>query len=162
MRFGSIGAFVRFLETRPAAVAEGRKRGMEAAAQLFERTAKDMIGEEITEWAPLAASTVAEKQRLGFTGRISPTDPLYRTGELRASIKGSVAGNRVVVASDDPIAAAQEFGTSRIPPRPFIGATVFREGRDAADLIANYELGAAMGRDGPLRPVERSDGDGSL
>jgi phage gpG-like protein len=160
MRFGSINAFVRFLDTRRVAVIEGRKRGLGEAASLFQRTAQDMIGAEIAEWPPLADSTVAEKQQLGFTGRISPTDPLYRTGELRTSIKAEVDGNRVVLGSDDPVALFHEFGTANMPPRPFIGATVFREGHDAADLIANYEIGAAMGLAGPLKPVQRRDGDG--
>ena len=159
VKFGSIPDFLAFLRTRERAVEEARVKGMEAAGALFERTAKDMIGEEIEQWPDLAEATVEEKQRLGYSGRISPTDPLYRTGELRTSIGHAIDGNRVVLGSDDPIAEFHEFGTSRMPPRPFIGATVFREAHEAADLIANHELGAAVGLSGTLKPVQRRDGE---
>ena len=158
MKFASIPAFLTFLRSRPAAVEAAQRRGLQEAGQLFEATAKDMIGEEIPRWADLAESTVEEKQRLGFVGRVSATDPLLRTGELRSSIHASVEGNRVVLGSTDPVAEYQEWGTSRMPPRPFIGPTVHNQEREAADLIANYELGAAMGLPGPLKRVHPRDG----
>ncbi len=132
--------------------------GQHAAAVILQRHAKDMIGEELPAWPALADATVEEKQALGFTGRVSATDPLLRTGELRASIKAEVDGKRVVLGSDDPIAVYQEEGTRSMPPRPFIGATMFSLGHEMADLIANYELGAAMGGRGPLVPVQPRDG----
>jgi hypothetical protein len=64
----------------------------------------------------------------------------------------------LVLYSDDPVAEWQECGTPSIPPRPFIGATMFVLHHEAAGLIANYELGAAMGLSGPLKPVPRRDG----
>ncbi len=159
MKFSSIPQFLDFLRTRPGAVEAAQKRGLEAAGRMFQTTARDMIGEEIPDWADLAASTVEEKQRLGFTDRISPTDPLYRTGELRASIRSVVDGSRVTLGTDDPVGEWQEFGTQRMPPRPFIGPAVHNDYRDAAELIANYELGAAMGLNGPLKPIRRRDGE---
>ena len=159
MKFNSIQAFVDFLASRPAAVAEARKEGMERAGKMLAKTAQDMIGQEMPDWADLAPSTVEEKQRLGFVGRVSPTDPLLRTGELRASISHTIEGNKLVLGSDDPVAAYQELGTPRIPPRPFIGSTMHVHGADAADIIGNYELGAAMGLHGPLRPLPHRDGE---
>ena len=153
MRFGSIAEFVRFLDTRRLAVEEGRKEGMEAAGKMLVKTTQDYIGQEMPDWADLAPSTVEEKSRLGFTGRVSPTDPLLRTGELRASISHSVDGNKLTLGSDDPVASYQEFGTARIPPRPFIGAAMHVFGPEAANIIANYELGAATGLRGPLKPL---------
>jgi phage gpG-like protein len=89
--------------------------------------AKAFIGHELEEWQPLAPSTVAEKQRLGYTGQISETDPLLRTGRLRDSLRAEAestsAGATGIVGSDDPVAVWQEFGTPHIPPRPFIGPT---------------------------------------
>lgn len=158
-RFSSIAAFVEFLATRPAAVEQAQRKGMEAAGKMLVRECQAMIGEEIREWPALAQSTVEEKQRLGFTGRVSPTDPLLRTGQLRNSISSQVETGKLVLGSDDPVAPFQEYGTSRIPPRSFIGATMFRDGREAADLIGNYVMGAAAGRSGPLVPVQRRDGD---
>ena len=159
-RFGSIEAFLQFLATRPRAVEAAEKVGLEAAGRILVTDAKTMIGEEIREWADLAPSTVEEKQRLGYTGQVSATDPLLRTGQLRNSISSGVEGHKLVLGSDDPVAPYQEFGTSRIPPRPFIGATMFREGGEAAELVANHVLGAAVGFSGPLVPLKRRDGDG--
>jgi phage gpG-like protein len=118
-----------------------------------------MIGEEIREWADLAPATVEEKQRLGYTGQVSATDPLLRTGELRLSIGHTVEEHGVILGSTDPVAPYQEWGTDRIPPRPFIGATMSREGHEAAELVANHMVGAAAGKNGPMRPVPRRDGD---
>lgn len=98
------------------------------AGEMVRDEAKGLIGTEDQAWAPLADSTVEEKQRLGYVGKVSATDPLLRTGELRASIQvGEVTPEHVTVGSDDPIAAYQEFGTTKIPPRPFIGTALFRE-----------------------------------
>jgi phage gpG-like protein len=158
MKFASIAEFVEFLSRRPAAVEEARKVGMEAAGKMLVQTAQDMIGEEIPGWADLAPSTVAEKTRLGYVGRVSATDPLLRTGGLRASISYEVEGNKLVLGSDDPVALFQEFGTSRIPPRPFIGDTMHVFHPEAAEIIANFELGAATGLRGPLKPLPDHQG----
>jgi hypothetical protein len=88
--------------------------------------ARAMIGHEHSIWPPLAESTVEEKERLGYTGHESATDPLLRTGKLRDSIEFSVDAVSLTgaVGSDDPVALYQELGTSRIPPRPFIKAAM--------------------------------------
>ncbi len=99
-----------------------------------------MIGNGVAEWPALASSTVAEKERLGYTGRLSATDPLYRTGELRISIKCDVEGHTVRFGSTDKVAPFQEHGTSRIPPRPFITATMHRDGHAAAHMVAGYTM----------------------
>lgn len=89
--------------------------------------ARALIGQELPEWPPLTARTIAEKQRLGYTGQISETDPLLRTGQLKASIsaesEATTTGAVGIVGSDDKIAAYQELGTSKLPPRPFIAPT---------------------------------------
>jgi phage gpG-like protein len=159
--FASMDAFLVFMQTRPPAVEEAEKRGAEVAGKLLQREARNMIGAEIDQWPPLAPSTVEEKERLGYTGQVSPTDPLLRTGELRLSITHQIEQHAVVLGSDDPIAPYQEHGTGHIPPRPFIGSTLFRDGHDALDLVANHMAGAMAGRNEPLRPVPRRDGDES-
>jgi hypothetical protein len=159
--FSSIAAFTDFLAENLDRMEEAEARGMQSAANLLVEVAKDLIGTEDHTWAPLADSTIEEKQRLGYVNQVSPTDPLLRTGSLRASIKGSheptgLGSGTVDFGSDDPVAAYQEFGTDRgIPPRPFIGAALFREGRQAAERVLNYEMGALVGRSGPLIPIQR-------
>lgn len=132
--FNDLDAFIRHLHTLPAAVKVAEHRGLTVGAEMVQREAKSIIGqEEVSQagpfqaWAPLAPSTVEEKTALGYTGRISATDPLYRTGELRASITHKVEGHTAVVGSDDPVAEYQEFGTARIPPRSFLGRAAFVE-----------------------------------
>lgn len=86
--------------------------------------AQGYIGQELPEWPPLADSTIEEKERLGYTGVVSDTDPLLRTGEMRDSIEAVVTptatGVKLDVGSNDPVALYQEMGTPTIPPRPFI------------------------------------------
>ena len=159
--FTSLTAAIAFLKTRQGALAEADRVGMRSAGNLLVETAKDLIGTEDASWPPLAPSTVEEKRRLGYTGRVSETDPLLRTGSLRASIvaQSEAAGlgrGTVLIGSPDPVAAYQEFGTDRgIPPRPFIGAALFREGEAAAHRVLNYELGALVGSAEPLVPIKR-------
>ncbi len=84
------------------------------------KKAKNFIGEQQPGWADLAEATVAEKVALGYP---APA-PLLREGDLRDSIEHEVEtrGTEIVglVYSDDEVAEYQEYGTSRIPPRPFI------------------------------------------
>ena len=157
--FDSITEFQRFLQTRREAVREAEERGLRSAGHLLVSTAKSLIGTEDEVWPPLADATVEEKQRLGFVGQVSWTDPLLRTGQLRDSIeaktKVTTPGRSAVdIGSDDPVAEWQEFGTRAIPPRPFLSTAVFRDGRKAAERVMNYELGALMGKGGPLEMIE--------
>lgn len=114
--------------------------GLHAAANVIEKSAKEKIGHyqgesgPFPEWAPLADATEDEKARLGYPLGA----PLERTGELRDSIEHEVVGLEAVVGSKDPVAEWQEFGTDRIPPRPFIGPAAF-ESKDKVEGI----LGAA-------------------
>ena len=115
----------------PAAEADGVKRG----AELIQHEAKDLIGTEYAGWAALAPSTIAEKERLGYTGKVSATDPLLRTGEMRATIQVSAEGRHAAIGTNDPVAEYQEFGTARIPARPFMGPAAYRKGKDAAKAV---------------------------
>lgn len=144
--FNSVSAFVEFLKTREAAIERAQREGLEAAGEMLEHSARELIGQEYPEWPPLSPRTIAEKQRLGFYGQVSSSDPLLRTGALRDSIKHSVEDDEVILGSDDPFAEFHEFGTELEPPRPFIGTTMFREGHDAAKLVWRHVMGAFVGR----------------
>jgi len=94
------------------------------------KDAEALIGQELPQWPPLAESTIAEKQRLGYTGQVSATDPLLRTGELRGSIESdaerTATGVEGVVGSNSKVALYQEMGTAKIPPRPFLATAMMR------------------------------------
>lgn len=133
------GAFMKLAV--PVAMAAELKRGLEASAKAIEETAKAEIGKYQSDvgpfpgWPELAESTQAERERLGYT----PNDPLLRRGDLRDSIERQVGNLEAVIGSKSEIAAYQEFGTDRIPARPFIGPAAFRN----KDKIAKA-VGAAV------------------
>ena len=85
---------------------------------------RELIGQENPEWVALADLTVDYKKRHGYVNRISPTDPLLRTGDMRASIGGEVEGLVGIVGSTDRKAVVHELGGhvghSTIPARPFL------------------------------------------
>jgi phage gpG-like protein len=89
---------------------------VERACQIVQKKAKSAMGKEHEMWAPLAESTIKDKQAHGYK---TPA-PLLRTGELRDSIEYTVSGNEGCVGSDSEIALFQELGTSKIPPRSFL------------------------------------------
>jgi HK97 gp10 family phage protein len=137
------------LDQIEARIAEAQARVLNTAAAQLTDEARAMIGTEPTAWPALAASTIAEKRRLGFTGFISKTDPLLRTGELRDSIGATVDPDGITLGSSSPIATFQENGTDTIPPRPFLAPTMERHAQEIAQEIGRVTAQAirdAFGR----------------
>lgn len=139
--FDNLTSFCLHFATLTVAIHEAEQKGLERIAKIIQEDAKQRIGEYQSEeggfpaWADLADSTEAEKARLGY-----PIDaPLLRTGELRDSIEKEVERGEAVVGSKMDIAEYQEFGTERIPPRPFIGPAAFSN-KDKIERM----LGAVM------------------
>lgn len=116
----------------------------EEIGEAQKKIAADMIGHEQPQWAPLAPSTIEEKERLGFTGKVSGTDPLLRTGTLRDSIQYEVdpiaKGVDITLGSHDPVAAYQELGTSSIPPRPFLSTAQLESVEPATKILGNTAI----------------------
>ena len=91
---------------------------------LFNKTASGRAA----QWAPLAASTVAERVRLGYGGE-HPI--LWRTGMLGESLAMAGApGNISEVGdwearfgTDIPYGRFHQLGTRRMPARPIVGLT---------------------------------------
>lgn len=134
-----------FVEHLGHAAAEARREAhhaLERAAVLVEAEAKAEIGHYQDEarpfvaWAELAESTKADRVAQGF-----PADePLLRTGDMRDSIHhkvemtGSFKGE-AMIGSDSPIAEYQELGTSRIPPRSFLGGALVRKSHEVVHIL---------------------------
>ncbi|MDE1139976.1 MAG: hypothetical protein PW999_10035 [Paraburkholderia tropica] len=142
--FKSLTEFSLFTATAlPVLTLVELKHGLTTCAAAVERTAKEEIGSyqgsvgPFSAWRQLAASTQEERERLGFT----PNDPLLRTGEMRETIEHEVSGLTAVIGSKDPKAGWQEFGTNKIPPRPFMGPAVIHNEK----LIVQV-LGSAVAR----------------
>lgn len=66
-------------------------------------------------WPTLAASTLAQKKRKGY----SPL-PLMRTGHLRQSFRPFADNDKAGVGSDVPYSKYHETGTSRMPQRAML------------------------------------------
>lgn len=143
--FPTIAAYLAFLRQAPAEMHLAQRAGEQVAGAALVEHAKDAIGLEKEAWPALAESTVEQKQRMGWTGRMSDTDPLFARGELRASIGFTADQSGIVLGSRDPIAPFHEYGTSRMPPRPFIAPTVLEHGREATETIAEHVVAAFVG-----------------
>lgn len=122
--FTSLTAFAEHLNTIATGDAPALHAGLVQVANRVRDAAKAKIGEYQEEsgpfpaWEPLAASTLEEKERLGFS---PPDNPLLRTGEMRDSISATVVGRDAIVGSTSDKALWHELGTKHIPPRPFLG-----------------------------------------
>jgi len=129
--------FARELSSASAKIAAELELGFHAIVTEIEETAKEEIGVyqpavgPFEAWAPLAASTKAERVRLGYT----EDEPLLRSGQLRDSIESEVTGLAAIVGTKSEIGLWQEVGTDRIPPRPFIGSAYGRKIDPLMDAI---------------------------
>jgi hypothetical protein len=95
--------------TNTAAVLKALEKRFESGLQPAAEKAKELIEAKFQNnpagWRPLAASTLAQRQLLGFgSGPI-----LYRTGRLQGQAvqQIQVQGNTATLSSSDPIAIIQ-------------------------------------------------------
>lgn len=91
-----------------------------AVAKLAAQRARSYIGHPQSGWPPLAASTVAERTRLGY----SANAPLLRLGDFQGSIEAEAVGGVGIIGSNDPRAKWFEHGTRRMPARPVFSKAV--------------------------------------
>jgi HK97 gp10 family phage protein len=158
----SLGDLAKALTLGAVAAMVSAERGLAKAAQLVQEDAKDRIGHyqgavgPFPDWAPLADATEADKAAKGYPLGA----PLLREGDLRDSIVTETNITEAVIGSKMDIAAYQEFGTTRIPPRPFLGPAAF-ENRDkiqriigshvVAGLSAGVAVNPSLGYDAEVR-----------
>lgn len=134
----SIKEFAEFLGEAAVKADESNRRELDRAAKVVQHRAKKIIGHYQVEtgpfapWAPLAASTRAEKARLGFG---PPDNPGLRTGGMRESIDRAVEDHEAVVGSNDENLVYFELGTSKQPPRSVLGAAAFQEAHTVAEIM---------------------------
>ncbi len=110
----TLADLARHLEEAAVAVKPSLEVALGAIGAHTVEVALAMIGHEHANWPPLAASTLAHKKA---------NTPLLETGEMRDSIKAAVIAPELelLVGSTDPKSKWHEYGTRKIPPRPFIG-----------------------------------------
>jgi phage gpG-like protein len=143
----SLADWAAVLERQIAAIKPTVEGALAESVPIVEALAKAKLGEyqpavagfgySFPAWSDLAESTLADKERQG-----DPTpSPLLRQDQLRESIHAEAEGWILRVGTNDPIAKFQEYGTSRMPPRPFIGPALI----EVVPLVGKM-LAAAMMR----------------
>lgn len=140
MDFCSFGALAADLGSVRHRLSKAVADELEAQGAAIEASAKSKFGGYQTGWAPLAESTKAQRQRLGFT----PDDPLFRSGGLRDAVHHKVEGESVFIGVEPGqklhgpdgkevdaamVMAVQEYGDSRghVPPRPVFGTVILED-----------------------------------
>lgn len=107
---------------------------LERTCVLLEDSAKGALGTYEFGWPPLKPETIARKA----TG----DSPLLETGALRDSITHNVDSNgkEAAVGTDLDYAKYLEFGTSKMPARPFLGgALIAKEHEIEAGVLAEVQ-----------------------
>ncbi len=131
-QFNSFAKFAKHIEKVSKQYDEKEHKALEYLGEYLEQQAKNTIGHlqtgggEFADWKPLAATTIAEKKRLGYAYN-SEFNPLLREGDLRESIHHMVVLHSLFVGSASDIMVYQEMGTKNIPPRSVLGLTMFKE-----------------------------------
>lgn len=133
----SFAEFAAHLERAIALTKPTLEVGLAAVGEHTRTVADEYFGREMPMWEPLSQGTlhgfrhpygfwIKGKVELGYTGHISATDPLVRTGATERSIEVAVEGLTQAVGSASKIMLWQEVGTHNsvtggIPPRPVLG-----------------------------------------
>jgi hypothetical protein len=122
--------------------------GLERAAKLVERQAKQEIGHyqdqagPFVAWAELADATKADRTRLGYT----ENDPGLRDGTMRDSIEHVTGTHEAEIGSNDEHLVFFELGTEKQAPRSVLGTAAVLTGEKAAEIVGEGVAFALMGK----------------
>lgn len=140
----SLGELSAVLEKNAVKAVVAADVAMGPAARIVQKDAQRRIGEYqgaeggFPAWDELAESTKEDRVRKGYT----KNDPLLRSGDLRESITTEHSRLEAVIGSKLDIAAYQEFGTNKIPPRPFLGPAAIKTAPKVAALVGGVVISA--------------------
>ncbi|MBI1214127.1 MAG: hypothetical protein GC190_21910 [Alphaproteobacteria bacterium] len=154
LAFNSFAELALHLAEAHVHMAHQLTRGLDRAAAVIQRRAKGEIGNyqpavgPFQEWAPLAESTLEQKEAGGYS---PPDNPLLRTGGMRASIEREVHGTEAIVGTKDPTLVFHEFGTAKMPARPVLGPAAVRSKDDVQKIIGAAMLSGLIGG-APVHP----------
>ncbi|SIN82964.1 hypothetical protein SAMN05443247_00028 [Bradyrhizobium erythrophlei] len=132
----------QFEQALSASIKTARPRleiGLDKVGELASTMAAAYIGHYQPGWPRLAESTLERK---------AADTPLLETGEMRDSIRHEVDPImlEMVVGSNDKRALYQELGTSRIPPRPFLGLAMAHSMPFAAETFGKIAVAILTGK----------------
>lgn len=161
----SFAAFAQHLERATAQCVAQLEIGLAKLGEHTQTVAVEMFGHEMPMWEPLSANTlhgfrhpygfwIKGKMELGYTGHISATDPLLRTGATERSIAVAVVGLTQAVGSPSKIMLYQEMGThnsltGNIPPRPVLAQAALGSLPYASDVFG--DIGVKLMTPGTLK-----------
>ncbi len=134
--------------------------GIQGLAEWRERLARLRADKLMASALAAEADRLAEAVRDGLGTAPGAGDhdrPWTRTGALRDSIAAQADGLSAAIGSNDPAAAPQELGTSRIPPRPFLAPVATAEAETVARTVADAVATAL----GSTRSITPPSGTGS-
>jgi hypothetical protein len=123
--------------------------GLDKVGTLAQTLAAHYPGEYQPGWAPLAESTLRDKEAQGFP----VPSPLRRTGEMAESYAKELVASElaVVVGSPEKKALYQEMGTSRMPPRPVVTKAMQNALPYAADVFGHVAVALLSGQPPALK-----------
>ena len=121
VRINSANA-IKTLQEKQAQIAQAKVTSLQRIGQMQVDTAKQRItqtktGPDGQPWAAWSMATQKERRRQGNASR----GLLWRTGALLQSIQFTIENNVLRVFSDVPYAHFLQFGTPKMPARPFLG-----------------------------------------
>lgn len=141
----TLAEFEAKLATAVSRVVPSLEIGLDKVGTLAATLAAEYPGHYQPGWAPLADSTINDKEAKGFP----VPSPLKRTGDMAESYSHQLdlAALEVVVGSPDPKALWQEMGTSRgIPPRPVCEPALKNSLPYAADVFGELAVALLTGK----------------
>ena len=161
--FASISEFNAYLDTRVAAIERGFLGVFSRIGAIMRTEARDRLGlyhaqeGPFPAWRQLAPSTQSSRESMGYT----PNEPLLRDGTLRDAItslptpfavavgvrRGETDSNGTLLGD---IAMWQEFGAARlgiawIPPRPFLGPSLYATIQETIPMLAESAVARLTG-----------------
>jgi hypothetical protein len=132
----SFEQYSKFLNKSVRRVEAEKIRALARLGDHAQVMAVEYFGREMPGWAPLSEATmkgfehpygfwIKGKEELGYTGQVSSTDPLLRTGKTRDSVRAESDDREMILGSDEKVMLFQELGTHNpltgdIPPRPVL------------------------------------------
>jgi len=152
----SLREFAEHLERAIATCEPMLEVGLAKLGEHTKTVAAEEFGHEMPMWEPLSQATlkgfrhpygfwIKGKEELGYTGHISATDPLLRTGATERSLGVEVEGLTMAVGSPSKIMLYQEMGThnsitGNIPPRPVLGPAMMGAFPFAGDIFGEIAV----------------------
>lgn len=128
-------AFVAFLGVLAVEVDHEKFHALELAAKIVEKESKRVLGTDGYNWPALSPDT--KKTQPGM---------LLETGEMRDSIEHTVSHDKAEIGSNLDKAVFQEWGTSTIPPRPFLAGALNEKSAEIVSTIGQDIVATIRGK----------------